>query len=255
MFNYFFCIKGFNKNEISVALKSSEPESLPMTLDDLQTYILHSKNYFKFQYHNGLLLYISCGKNLNRDSKIYVSLQNPPTTNDCSLIATRHFINLHRVIEIQFPEEKGPNMNTIKQSLNAVKQSPIDVMLEDKNKVYVVNDGTGKIYFTIFNDCNVDSPHSPQYMLHFKYKLESSHWRITSNIPSNAYPGCIAEMIKSNFVPDAQWLIDTVKSGVKFTPYVPTDEIDIEKIKQSLPQGWTLTQYSDHIIIKQTCFH
>lgn len=244
-YSYSFYIKDVvGNNEIRVILKNLDGSLKVRTLGDLQNYILHSKNYFKFTYNHNRVTYITCGKNLDRrnSSRNYFSEENPPSSENCGRVTSEFWTNLLQVEEIQFPtisyQEK-------EQEVNTTPQSPIDIMLANTDEVYVVDDGTGKIYFTIFNVCN-NSKH--QYLIHFKY--QETDWQLVSNIPRAAYPGTIANMKQLDFYPDTQWLIDVVKSGAEFRLFAPTDQINLEAIKKLLPKGWTLNQYDDHVVIK-----
>lgn len=244
-YSYSFYIKDVVDNEsIRVILKNLDGSLKVRTLGDLQDYILHSKNYFKFTYnYNHHVTYITCRKNLDgcnssRNYFSYFSAAFPPSSENCSGITCAFWANLLQVEEMEFPkvEQKEP------EKMNITYVTPIEVMQKNPGVTYIVDDGTGKIAFQIINS-----------ELGFTYNNDIQHfksWRLAPNIPSNAYPGSIAEMKKINFSPDAQWLNEIVKSGAKFRKQNQTDEIDINAIKKLLPQGWTLNQYADHIVIK-----
>lgn len=246
-YSYSFYIKDVvGNNKIRVILKNLDGSLKVRTLGDLQNYILHSKNYFKFTYnkftynHNHVT-YITCGKNLIgcNSSRIYNSIFNPPLSEKSGALLCDDWEGLVKVIEMEFPkvEQKEP------EKMNVTYVTPIEVMQKNPGVTYIVDDGTGKIAFQII-DSELGFTYNNNDIQHFK------SWRLAPNIPSNAYPGSIAEMKKINFSPDAQWLNEIVKSGAKFRKQNQTDEIDINAIKKLLPQGWTLNQYADHVVIK-----
>lgn len=236
----------FEVVSIEEIVEQKEPKILVSTLTSqskqtiklIQSYILNSPNYFKFIYNGDYVKYVTCGKNLTgcNSSRIYNSTFNPPLSEKSGALLCDDWEDLIKVIEMEFPKAKQKES----EKMNVTYVTPIEVMQKNPGTTYIVDDGTGKIAFQII-DSELGFTNDIQ---HFK------SWRLAPNIPSNAYPGSIAEMKKINFSPDAQWLNEIVKSGAKFRKQNQTDEIDINAIKKLLPQGWTLNQYADHIVIK-----